>query len=119
MGQSTASYPPSQTVVLACMVCCSRARHLHALAATAEVGEEHERAPLLLDLTQEVALCAGDEAHGLGRYLDDGQVAVALVVLDGDRAHALRHDALDIPAAEEGSPIRRLMAHTKARRARS
>ena len=78
-----------------------RVTHLDALAAAAEVGKEHERAPLLLDLAEEVALRAGDEADGLGGHLDDGQVVVlVVVVLDGHRADALRHDALDVLRAQ-------------------
>ena len=77
--------------------------HLSALAAAAEVGEEHERAPLLLHLAKEVALRAGDEADGLRRHLDHGQVVVLVVVVDGDRPDALGHDALDVPAHEQAS----------------
>jgi hypothetical protein len=69
-----------------------------ALAAAAEVGEEHEGRPLLLHLPQEVALRARDEADRLGRHLDHGQVVVLEVLVDGDWADALRHDALDVPA---------------------
>ena len=89
-------------VVLAGWAAGRRVTHLDALAAAAEVGKEHERAPLLFDLAEEVALRAGDEADGLGGHLDDGQVVVlVVVVLDGHRADALRHDALDVPAQAE------------------
>ena len=76
--------------------------HLLALAAAAEVGEEHQRAPLLLDLTKEVALRSGDKAHGLRWHLNDGQVVVLEIVVDGDGADALGHHALDVPGASEG-----------------
>ena len=67
-----------------------------ALAAPAEVGKEHERAPLLLDLAQKVALGARDKADSLRGHLDNGEVVVLVVVVDGDRPDALRHHALDV-----------------------
>lgn len=71
--------------------------HLLSLAASAEVGEEHQGGPLLLDLTEEVALRAGDESYGLRRHLDDSEVLVLEVLVDGDWTDTLCHDALDVP----------------------
>mmetsp|Transcript_35988 Transcript_35988/g.94683 ORF Transcript_35988/g.94683 Transcript_35988/m.94683 type:complete len:618 (-) Transcript_35988:11-1864(-) len=69
---------------------------LLALASAAEVSEEHQRPPLLLDLPQEIALRAGDEADSLRGHHDDCQIVVIGALLNGDRADTLRHHAFDV-----------------------
>ena len=55
----------------------------------AKVGKEHERAPLLLDLAEEVALGASDESDRLGGHLDHREVLVPFAIIDGHGADTL------------------------------
>mmetsp|Transcript_8122 Transcript_8122/g.20177 ORF Transcript_8122/g.20177 Transcript_8122/m.20177 type:complete len:343 (+) Transcript_8122:604-1632(+) len=64
--------------------------------ASADVAEEHQGAPLLLDGAQEVARAAGHEAHGLLGNLQHCKVAVVVVAGDRDGPRALGHDALGV-----------------------
>ena len=66
-------------------------------AAAAEVGEEHESSPLLLNLPEEVALRACDEADSFGRHMDHGEVVILLRLFDMHRPDTLSHDAFDVP----------------------
>ena len=69
---------------------------LLALATPAEVGKEHQRAPLLLNLPQKVALRASHKADGLRWHHDNGEVIVVRVLHDGHRANPLCHHTLNV-----------------------
>mmetsp|Transcript_100796 Transcript_100796/g.289370 ORF Transcript_100796/g.289370 Transcript_100796/m.289370 type:complete len:280 (+) Transcript_100796:1093-1932(+) len=66
------------------------------VATTADLAEEHQCAPLLLNCPQEVAGTTRHETHGLLWDIQHRQIAIVVVVRDGDRACSLSHHALGV-----------------------